>query len=94
MADEKASISIDAKSIDESSSRNSEVFNVADIDTALAKKTAAINDAIDQIGLTGFHWKLFCLNGFGYAVDSVGVNPWIERSVSISSSATPFSTTR
>lgn len=27
--------------------------------------------AIDEIGFTGYHAKLFCLNGFGYAVDSL-----------------------
>lgn len=27
--------------------------------------------AIDEIGFTPTHWKLFCLNGFGYAVDSL-----------------------
>lgn len=26
---------------------------------------------IDEIGFTPHHWKLFCLNGFGYAVDSL-----------------------
>lgn len=27
--------------------------------------------AIDEIGFTPYHGKLFCLNGFGYAVDSL-----------------------
>ena len=27
--------------------------------------------AIDEIGWTPYHWKLFVLNGFGYAVDSM-----------------------
>ena len=27
--------------------------------------------AIDEIGWTNYHWKLFVLNGFGYAVDSL-----------------------
>ena len=40
-------------------------------DTVLGKKIALVNDAIDEIGLTPYHWKLFCLNGFGYAADSV-----------------------
>lgn len=30
-----------------------------------------VNDALDEIGMTPYHWKLFCLNGFGYAVDSL-----------------------
>ncbi|UPX09320.1 Sugar (and other) transporter [Ascochyta rabiei] len=42
-----------------------------DDNPALAAKIHLINDAIDEIGWTGFHWKLFFLNGFGYAVDSM-----------------------
>ncbi|PSS25022.1 hypothetical protein M430DRAFT_114392 [Amorphotheca resinae ATCC 22711] len=30
-----------------------------------------VNNAIDEIGFTPYHWKLFVLNGFGYAVDSL-----------------------
>ncbi|KAH8807724.1 major facilitator superfamily domain-containing protein [Xylogone sp. PMI_703] len=30
-----------------------------------------INNAVDEIGMTPFHWKLFFLNGFGYTVDSL-----------------------
>ncbi|KAH8690477.1 major facilitator superfamily domain-containing protein [Talaromyces proteolyticus] len=30
-----------------------------------------VNAAIDRIGMTSFQWKLFFLNGFGYAVDSL-----------------------
>ena len=29
------------------------------------------SQAIDEIGFTAYHAKLFCLNGFGYAVDSL-----------------------
>ncbi|KAI7628729.1 MFS general substrate transporter [Hortaea werneckii] len=29
-----------------------------------------VNNAIDEIGMTPYTWRLFCLNGFGYAVDS------------------------
>ncbi|CAG9956996.1 unnamed protein product [Clonostachys rosea f. rosea IK726] len=42
--------------------------NVAD--EALARKIHLVNDANDEIGWTTFHWKLFFLNGMGYAVDS------------------------
>ncbi|OGE48394.1 hypothetical protein PENARI_c029G11366 [Penicillium arizonense] len=41
------------------------------VDEALAAKMMLINDTIDEIGFTAHHWKLFCLNGFGYAVDSL-----------------------
>ncbi|KAJ6114378.1 hypothetical protein N7486_000156 [Penicillium sp. IBT 16267x] len=41
------------------------------VDQVLAAKMVLINDTIDEIGFTPHHWKLFCLNGFGYAVDSL-----------------------
>ena len=48
-----------------------EVFDSSAIDPVLAKKMALINSSIDEIGMTPWHWRVFCLNGFGYAVDSV-----------------------
>ena len=48
-----------------------EVFSVDKIDPVLQRKMALVNESIDRIGMTGFQWKLFVLNGFGYAVDSV-----------------------
>ncbi|KAM0331239.1 hypothetical protein ACHAQA_002908 [Verticillium albo-atrum] len=42
-----------------------------DSNVALVRKMHLLNNAIDQIGWTNFHWKLFCLSGFGYAVDSM-----------------------
>ncbi|GMM29690.1 hypothetical protein DAMA08_024350 [Martiniozyma asiatica (nom. inval.)] len=39
-------------------------------DLALSKKIHLINNAIDEIGFTWFHLKLFCIAGFGYSVDS------------------------
>ncbi|KAF4471760.1 major facilitator superfamily transporter [Fusarium albosuccineum] len=40
-------------------------------DEVLALKTHLVNDANDKLVWTTFHWKLFFLNGFGYAVDSL-----------------------
>ena len=48
-----------------------ELYNNVAIDPVLAKKMALVNTAFDEIGMTPFQWKLFFLNGFGYAVDSV-----------------------
>lgn len=48
-----------------------EVFDQSAIDPVLARKMAIVNNAIDEIGMTPFQWKLFFLNGFGYAVDSL-----------------------
>lgn len=47
------------------------VVDVSQDDPVLAKKITMVNDAIDEIGMTPFQWKLFFLNGFGYAADSV-----------------------
>lgn len=43
-------------------------------DPILEKKMILMSEAIEQIGMTPFHWKLFVLTGFGYAVDSVGLD--------------------
>lgn len=48
-----------------------DVYDSTGADPVLTKKMALINATIDEIGMTGWHWKLFFLNGFGYAVDSV-----------------------
>ncbi|KAL1965891.1 hypothetical protein VTN77DRAFT_5024 [Rasamsonia byssochlamydoides] len=48
-----------------------ELINTSAVDPALTKKMALVNSAIDEIGMTPFQWKLFFLNGFGYAVDSL-----------------------
>ncbi|AOW01917.1 major facilitator superfamily domain-containing protein [Yarrowia lipolytica] len=39
-------------------------------DKVLYEQMRIINNTIDEIGLTAYHWKLFCLNGMGYATDS------------------------
>lgn len=39
-------------------------------DVALAKKMFLINNAIDEIGFTWYHAKLFCIAGLGYSADS------------------------
>ncbi|KAJ9225509.1 hypothetical protein DTO169C6_2242 [Paecilomyces variotii] len=48
-----------------------EVVALGSVDHALAAKMRLVNEAIEQLGLTGYHVKLFFLNGFGYAVDSL-----------------------
>ena len=48
-----------------------ELWDSTAVDPVLAKKMALINNGIDEIGMTAWQWKLFFLNGFGYAVDSV-----------------------
>lgn len=48
-----------------------DVLALQDLDPALNLKMHLVNNAIDEIGWTKYHWKLFGLNGFGYAVDSL-----------------------
>lgn len=43
---------------------------VVDGDVALSKKMFLINNALDDIGFTWYHFKLFCIAGFGYSADS------------------------
>lgn len=42
-----------------------------DDDRILSTKMTLVNSAIDEIGFTSYQLKLFFLNGFGYAVDSL-----------------------
>ncbi|SPO00365.1 related to synaptic vesicle transporter SV2 (major facilitator superfamily) [Cephalotrichum gorgonifer] len=50
---------------------NNEVYDTSRVDPVLAEKMVLVNNAIDEIGMTPFQWKLFLFNGFGYAVDSL-----------------------
>lgn len=71
---DKSEAIVDQNGSDQDSGKVSlgnEVFDQSAIDPALAKKMALVNNAIDEIGMTPFQWKLFLLNGFGYAVDSL-----------------------
>lgn len=43
----------------------------AETDAVLARKMHLVNNAIDELGWTSLQTKLFILNGFGYAVDSL-----------------------
>ncbi|EED14000.1 sugar transporter, putative [Talaromyces stipitatus ATCC 10500] len=57
--------------IDSSIDLNNELIDTSKVDDVLTRKMALVNAAIDEIGMTPFQWKLFFLNGFGYAVDSL-----------------------
>ncbi len=45
--------------------------SLIEADRTLARKMTLVNNAIDEIGFTSYQMKLFFLNGFGYAVDSL-----------------------
>ena len=56
---------------DEMSIRKADILGQESIDPVLNAKMHLTNNAIDEIGFTPYHWRLFVLNGFGYAVDSL-----------------------
>lgn len=58
-------------SVDHNVAQQRAVWDQSAVDPVLAKKMDMVNAAIEEIGMTKWHWKLFFLNGFGYAVDSV-----------------------
>ncbi|TRX92306.1 hypothetical protein FHL15_006921 [Xylaria flabelliformis] len=56
---------------DSSVHKGEDILAMQDLDPVLNAKMHLVNNAIDEIGWTNYHWKLFVLNGFGYAVDSM-----------------------
>ncbi|KAK4155257.1 major facilitator superfamily domain-containing protein [Chaetomidium leptoderma] len=58
-------------SADAGSVKIKDVLAQQDLDPALSRKMHLVNNAIDELGWTPYHTKLFFLNGFGYAVDSL-----------------------
>lgn len=48
----------------------SDISDLNGYDTILNTKMKLVNDALDEIGFTWYHVKLFCLTGMGYATDS------------------------
>ncbi|ANB14827.1 hypothetical protein AWJ20_2439 [Sugiyamaella lignohabitans] len=50
--------------------RSNDLFGIVTTDYILYRKQALIQDALDEIGMTWFHWKVLILNSFGYMADS------------------------
>ncbi|CAH0057858.1 unnamed protein product [Clonostachys solani] len=48
-----------------------QIFSMSEIDPVLDAKMRLVNETMDEIGWTNMHLKLFFLNGFGYAADSL-----------------------
>lgn len=44
---------------------NLDLLNLESVDPVLNAKMRLVNEAIDEIGFTGYQVKLFVLNGFG-----------------------------
>ncbi|KAF2867080.1 membrane transporter [Massariosphaeria phaeospora] len=65
-----------------------DILQLEHTDPVLNAKMHLINNAIDEIGFTGYQGKLFVLNGFGYAVDSLIL---LLQSVSNAQAALEFS---
>ncbi|KAK0706066.1 major facilitator superfamily domain-containing protein [Lasiosphaeria miniovina] len=59
--------------VDDHSSKSEDVLGLQDLDPALNRKMHLVNNAIEELGWTRYHTKLFFLNGFRhvYAVDSL-----------------------
>ncbi|CAF4912335.1 unnamed protein product [Rotaria sp. Silwood1] len=62
---------VDASTHNESEKSNRDFSPDIEQDKTLALKMQYVNNAIDEIGFTSYQLKLFFLNGFGYAVDSL-----------------------
>ena len=58
-------------SSDETSIHKGDLLSLEHVDPVLNAKMHLVNNAIDEIGFTPYQGKLFVLNGFGYAVDSL-----------------------
>lgn len=50
---------------DASSLGKHDLLSLEHTDPVLNAKMHLVNNAIDEIGFTRYHMKLFCLNGFG-----------------------------
>ena len=64
-----------------------QLFSMESFDPALDAKMRLVNQAINEIGWTHFHLKLFCLTGFGYMADSLIL---VTQSVIASQAAAEF----
>ncbi|KAF2106446.1 major facilitator superfamily domain-containing protein [Lophiotrema nucula] len=58
-------------SVGDGSVRKGDILSLEHTDPVLNAKMHLVNNAIDEIGFTRYQMKLFVLNGFGYAVDSL-----------------------
>jgi len=56
---------------DDLSIRKGDILGTEHVDPVLDAKMHLVNSALDEIGYTPYQLKLFFLNGFGYAVDSL-----------------------
>ncbi|KAF2131830.1 membrane transporter [Dothidotthia symphoricarpi CBS 119687] len=61
----------EAGSMHAASIEKGDILSLEHTDPVLNAKMHLVNNAIDEIGFTRHQWKLFILNGFGYAVDSL-----------------------
>ncbi|KJK77237.1 hypothetical protein H634G_06975, partial [Metarhizium anisopliae BRIP 53293] len=48
-----------------------DILALQDLDPGMDKKMHLVNNALDEIGWTNYHWKLFFLSGFGFSVDAL-----------------------
>jgi len=71
-ADAKSDRDLDGTApADDISLGKGDILQLESTDPVLNAKMHLVNNAIDEIGFSIYQWKLFVLNGFGYAVDSL-----------------------
>jgi hypothetical protein len=63
--DEESRHNQDVESLETTSVGKGDVLSLEHTDPVLNAKMHLVNNAIDEIGFTPYHVKLFCLNGFG-----------------------------
>ncbi|KAF1814571.1 membrane transporter [Eremomyces bilateralis CBS 781.70] len=77
-------------SLDSASLIKGDILGQESTDPVLNAKMKLVNDTIEEIGWTGYQTKLFFLNGFGYAVDSLIL---LIQSITASQAALEFRAT-
>jgi hypothetical protein len=51
-------------------------------DEVYEKKIAILNEALINLGMGSFQWKVYVMTGFGWFVDNVGIWIWLSWSPS------------
>ncbi|CAH6723587.1 putative MFS siderochrome iron transporter 1 [[Candida] jaroonii] len=72
MKNEKSPPVVDVESLStKNSTLQNDMVELEDGDIALTKKMHLINNALDEIGFTWFHFKYMIIAGYGYAAESL-----------------------
>ncbi|KAL4895475.1 major facilitator superfamily domain-containing protein [Aspergillus ambiguus] len=72
--DEESARTQASASINTDSYSDEDILGDLATDPVLNRKMHLVNNALDHIGWTPYHWKLFFLSGMGYGVDALQVS--------------------